>query len=439
MKKLQQRAVTWLLIILLGCNSQDTLKVIEVFTGEAAVNENIAEIAGIFQNTIINVDYNGDVSTSSQNIMDHGHCWSTDSLPTLSNNLISFGEISQTDTFYSRIENLEINTKYYARAFVIADNTIFYGNTISFITNEVEEEPEEEEPEEEEPEDKSYWTEKKVYPNLNANNYEGFSIRNHLIVGLSDADDDDENVKFWKYNTNNDNWIKIADFDGTPVTNSVMLSYNGKGYLIGGSRLNSSLTPTDQFYEYDFQENKWDDLDDFEGRSRRNAMGFRLENDIYYGLGERRSDIWKYDIDEEEWEQLKTEIPDELQRRESAITFTYSNIAFIGFGEYRSYFYDLWSYNPNSNEWKRMRDFPGSGRIVKCVFTINNAAYFVGGDNDNSIAENWKYNINTNEWTKLEDDFELLNNVLFGRAVNNKGYALFNNEKSFWRFDAPTD
>ena len=328
MKKLQQRAVTWLLIVLLGCNSQDTIEVIEVFTGEAAVIENSAEIAGIFQNTIINVDYNGDITTSSKTIMDHGHCWSIDSLPTLSNNLISFGEISQTDTFYSQIENLEINTKYYARAFVIANNTIYYGNTISFITNEAEIEEEPEEPEEEEPIEKSYWTERNAYPTINSNSHGGFSIRNHLIVGLSNADNDDENVKFWKYNTSNGNWIKIADFDGTPVTNSVMLSYNEKGYLIGGNRLNSRETPTDQFFEYDFQENKWDNLDDFEGKSRKYAMGFRLENDIYYGLGERRSDIWKYDIDEEEWKQLDTDLPGELERRECAISFTYSNTGF---------------------------------------------------------------------------------------------------------------
>jgi len=157
--------------VLLGCNSQDTLEVIEVFTGEAAVIENSAEIAGIFQNTIINVDYNGDITTSSKTIMDHGHCWSIDSLPTLSNNLISFGEISQTDTFYSRIENLEINTKYYARAFVIANNTIYYGNTISFITNEVEIEEEPEDPKEEEPIEKSYWTEKNAYPTINSDSH----------------------------------------------------------------------------------------------------------------------------------------------------------------------------------------------------------------------------------------------------------------------------
>jgi hypothetical protein len=440
MKLFLQNIYVYAFFLLLGCNSQDTLRVIDVYTGEASVVENNAQIPGVFQNTIINVDYDGDVTTGSQKISDHGHCWSTDSLPTLSNNLLSLGAISQSDTFYTQINSLAANTIYFARAFVIADNTIYYGNTVSFNTGEdiVEEEPEEEEEEEEEePEVVSYWTEKGNYPSFSSGSYSGFTLGNYFIAGLST--DYDENRKFWRYNTDTDNWKQIASFNGTSVTDAVMMSYNNKGYLIGGNRLGFGSLPTDQFYEYDSEKNEWDDLDDFRGRARRFAMGFRLENKIYYGLGEKKSDIWIYDIEDEKWKELKKGIPKELDDREYATTFTYANKAYVGFGKDKNYRNDLWSFDPNSEEWNKMSDFPGSGRIVNCLFVINGAAYFIGGSNGNQLAENWKYVIAENRWQKLDDKFDLLDKVAFGLSVNNKGYGIFTSEKSFWRFDAPVD
>ncbi len=444
MKLLSSKNLLIFVLLFFACNSQESQSIINVYTGDVSVVENNALIAGTYQNTIIDIDYSGNIQSRSQDITNHGHCWSTDSLPSLSDNLLSYGPINEADTFYTEISNLQYNTTYFARAFIIAENTIHYGNTVKFNIEEIEqEEPEEPEiPEEpEEPEDtKSLWTEQSKFEGSQYNFSQGFVIGNYLFAGLSSRNNRNENTRFWRYNTNNDSWREIADFEGTPVNDAVLLSYNQKGYLIGGNRLNNSELPTDQFYEYDAEDDEWDKLEDFKGRPRRFATGFRWQNYIIYGLGEKRDDLWAYNIDDDEWNKLKVDIPGKLKDRELAISFSYSNKVFIGFGKKGNYKNDLWSFEPNKDNWEQLEDFPGTGRVIQCLFVINDAAYFISGyDENGKMAENWKYNINSNTWEKIEDDFELLNKVAFGLAINNKGYAIFDSEKSFWSFDPNLD
>ena len=426
------------LLLLFSCNSQDSKRVISVFTSGVTIEENRARVAGNYINTVIDIDYSGNINSSSLDISDHGHCWSSDSLPSLSDNLLSYGPINNVDTFYSEINNLEYGTTYFSRAFIIVDNTIHYGNTIKFTIGENEEEPEPEEPEEPE-ETKKYWTEKNNFIAQASSYAQGFVVGNYFFLGLSSENNQDENRRFFRYNTNNDTWVEAESFDGTAVNDAVLLSYNQKGYLIGGNRLGFTKSPTDQFYEYDSQDNEWDKLDDFKGRARRYATGFRWRNFIIYGLGENRDDLWAYDIDREKWDELKFDIPRDLRDRESAVSFTYGNLAFIGFGREGNYKNDLWSLEIEKGKWEKKSDFPGSGRIIKCLFVIDNNAYFVSGFDGSPLAENWKYDLNNDSWSKVEDDFEYLDKVIFGLTVNNRGYALINNTKSFWSFNPNKD
>jgi hypothetical protein len=72
-------------------------------------------------------DYGG------RTVKECGVCWSTGETPTTSDNTVK-GSISQ-DKWSCRIEGLIKETKYYARAYVVAsDNTVFYGESIPFTT-----------------------------------------------------------------------------------------------------------------------------------------------------------------------------------------------------------------------------------------------------------------------------------------------------------------
>lgn len=64
----------------------------------------------------------------------HGFCWSTSTTPTTSNAKVELGEITEVGVFNSPVSGLTRGTVYYIRAYVIADEITYYGNTLSFET-----------------------------------------------------------------------------------------------------------------------------------------------------------------------------------------------------------------------------------------------------------------------------------------------------------------
>ena len=82
------------------------------------------------------------VSTQIKNlnnveIIQHGHCWSVNQNPTISDNKTELGALN-SNTFTSEFFNLEHNTEYYVRAYIEFDDIIYYSDTVfSFKTNEI--------------------------------------------------------------------------------------------------------------------------------------------------------------------------------------------------------------------------------------------------------------------------------------------------------------
>ena len=71
------------------------------------------------------------VDVSEKGVSDHGHCWGTSSEPTVDGLHSSLGPISEPATYVSSIENLNINTTYYVRAYILTDGEYIYSNGFS--------------------------------------------------------------------------------------------------------------------------------------------------------------------------------------------------------------------------------------------------------------------------------------------------------------------
>lgn len=70
----------------------------------------------------------------SLKIQDYGHCWSKTVTPTINDFKTSFGELSQDIEFTSSLNNLQLETPFYIRSYVIADNaTIIYSDTVILV------------------------------------------------------------------------------------------------------------------------------------------------------------------------------------------------------------------------------------------------------------------------------------------------------------------
>jgi N-acetylneuraminic acid mutarotase len=93
-----------------------------------------------------------------------------------------------------------------------------------------------------------------------------------------------------------------ADFDEFKAAvnrhNAVALVRGTKAYIIGGEK-SSSIDKT--VYEFNSSTMDWDDRTSFEGSARSLAVGFVLNDIIYYGTGQsgskRYDDIWEFNPD----------------------------------------------------------------------------------------------------------------------------------------------
>jgi hypothetical protein len=112
------------LVVLLfwGCETIEQLNL--VFTGKAA------------EPTDRSVQVEGVITDFKNAIIQHGHCWSTSPQPTVNDFKTELGTKESTGTFVSLLSDLEPNTLYFIRAYIITAKEITYSEQISVQTKE---------------------------------------------------------------------------------------------------------------------------------------------------------------------------------------------------------------------------------------------------------------------------------------------------------------
>ena len=135
----------------------------------------------------------------------------------------------------------------------------------------------------------------------------------------------------------------------------------------------------------------WYRRSDFDGRAREDAAGFVIGNRGYLcggyrGKDQREKDCWEYNIDNDWWTQCK-DMPDDATARNGAAGFAVGSKGYVttGYTVYKdddpmhtggyAYLKDTWEYDPATNEWRQMDDYPGDARINAIAFTIGNYGY----------------------------------------------------------------
>lgn len=195
--------------------------------------------------------------------------------------------------------------------------------------------------------------------------------------------------RFSKYSASNNLWYDATDLgvdykDG--IEGAVGYSIGGFGYITSGR--NSSDQPDFKVMQYDPVNDVWNRKADFQGPPRIEATGFTIGNKAYLTTGRNYpyagplyNDLWEYDATQNVWNQ-RASIPGSARWQSSA--FSINNMGYLigGASAYDVYYNllnDLWTYNPNSDSWTRLEDFPGEPRAGATVFVIGDKAYFGTG------------------------------------------------------------
>ena len=152
------------------------------------------------------------------------------------------------------------------------------------------------------------------------------------------------------------------------------------------------------------------------------------------------------------WEKL-TDSP--VVRVEGSISFSIGGKGYIGLGadiSSRDGLNDMWEYDPDSDSWKQIADFPSEGRSYVANFVIGSKVYIVGGmknsgdfyDSTGVYSEFWEFDVIANTWTQKSDFPGGLRARAFGFSLGNFGYVgggnfAGNTFSDFWKYDLSSD
>ena len=82
-----------------------------------------------------NAEVNGNItSIGSDDVLSYGHCWSTNSEPTITDDITNFGTTNINSAFTTNLTDLQSGTQYYIRSYASNRFGITYSNQLTFET-----------------------------------------------------------------------------------------------------------------------------------------------------------------------------------------------------------------------------------------------------------------------------------------------------------------
>lgn len=139
---------------------------------------------------------------------------------------------------------------------------------------------------------------------------------------------------------------------------------------------------------------------------RFGSTSFSLNNEGYViggylPSGNTTNEMWKYNPTSNQW----TQLPNYPGGGNYTLTsFTINGYAYVGLGYSNitnSVYNDFWKFDPNSVQWYSIASLPDSGRMSSASFVINGKGYVACGDFHNNLytRDLFEYDPATNTWT----------------------------------------
>jgi hypothetical protein len=227
----------------------------------------------------------------------------------------------------------------------------------------------------------------------------------YLLAGAVNGMPSDD---FMRYEALTDTWETLPDFPGAPRSFSYATSRGTKAYVGFGGAVGVAFN---DLWEYDTDTEEWTQLADCPCQPRYHPAFIQLSDKIYVGMGNNPTNLndwWEYDILSDTWTQ-KDDLPGPV--RHHPFYFGIDGIAYVGFGHgdnvnnIVNIFNDFYKFDPSTDEWTQLNDFPGEARVAGTQFDYNGKGYVLSGDGDNhsfmAEGEFWEYAPETDEWSQL--------------------------------------
>lgn len=374
------------------------LVVIFLFLVSCAEDETILEKPELLTNERIEVYANsaivkGEISRlGDYNIIDHGFVLSKETNPTISDIKITLGSIDKLGYFQDTIENLDQNTNYFVRSYLIYDNDkVLYSNELTFNTLE-----------------SNVWTEKTNYLGGYLVGAVSFVVDDELFVGTG-VNDNYVNY-FYKYDHNFNSWEAVASLPSSQRAHGIAFSIGNYGY-VGLGEYFDHYNNKDYYYNdlwrYNPMTNSWTKMSDFPGKPRAYSTCFVIDDKAYITDSQHGDkDLWEYNTLTDSWTK-KSDYPG----NSIGFSFSINDKGYVGFGMPNGIYNDFWEYDPMTDAWIEKENFPGKSRSLAVSFSFMNKGYLACGinkdnnQNSNFLTDIWEYNQNNDTWTKIDTNY----------------------------------
>ena len=196
------------------------------------------------------------------------------------------------------------------------------------------------------------------------------------------------------------------------------------------------------------QYNTWTKLNDVGMGKRERATGFSIGSLGYLCGGIDTAevihkDLWAYDPQTDTWTQ-KADLPGSARR--DAISFVIDNFAYVGSGmdsisgPIGTTLKDFWRYNPSTNSWSTVADFPGAGGngvYFATGFSVGGKGYLCGGKTGASLYSNqlWEYKPSNNQWIQRANFPGGVRYQMLSFVVGNKAYVGMGTDQNIFKKD----
>ncbi|MBN1924363.1 MAG: hypothetical protein JW798_00880 [Prolixibacteraceae bacterium] len=213
-------------------------------------------------------------------------------------------------------------------------------------------------------------------------------------VGLG-YDGDNDLADFWEYDPVSDSWNRIADFPGGARRYAAAFAI-GKDIYVGTGTMDKDKKYMNDFYKY--SNGKWDKISALPGEKRQNANAVSY-NGKGYIIGGYHSgvlnDFWEYDPTTDVWAKLEDVDEEDIGSssilRYDASTFvSEGNIYLAGGISQGATLASVYEWSPIDSIWNEKASIETSiTRQGAGSFVINGYGYIVGGRNGSRYLDDF--------------------------------------------------
>ena len=250
--------------------------------------------------------------------------------------------------------------------------------------------------------ERATWTRMADFPPSGRVAAAGFTARGKIYFGTGLAPDLDARSDFWEYDPEINTWTRRADFPML-ITYATGFSINDMGYFAMG-KLSSSYYRT--LNRYDPVNNSWKPMSPNPGESSSmDSPGFVINGKAYIPAA---GEMYEYDPAYDRWTQKS--YPYALGYFGGGSAFSINGKGYLGVGwdhDKHANVRDFFEYDPVTDIWTQKASFPGTLRDNATSFSLPNGKGYVamGYSTAKSVYLNdvWEYDPVSDSWTKIED------------------------------------